>query len=199
MGHLYSFRKSPEEARAHFGYAEQPDFPPLAHVRTGGPIAIVRAEKGVRHYALVRWGFIPSWTKVIRPGNPLINARAETVIEKPSFKHAVRRRRCLVPADGFYEFTTPADPKKKRKDKWLFRKNGEPIFAIAGIWRETADVGEAYTMLTMEPGPDIAPYHDRQIVILQREAWADWLDSSVSAQSLIRPLPERSLSVQQVG
>lgn len=81
------------------------------------------------------------------------------------------------------------------KDKWLFRKIGEPIFTIAGIWRETEDVGEAYTMLTMEPGPDIAPYHDRQIVILERDSWADWLDPSVSAN----PLPAGSLSVEQIG
>lgn len=107
--------------------------------------------------------------------------------------------RCLIVADGFYEFTDPAEKGKKRKDKWLFTKTGEPIFAIAGIWRETKEVGEAYTMLTMEPGPDIAPYHDRQIVILERNAWTDWLDPSVPAQSLIQPLPAGSLAVEQVG
>jgi putative SOS response-associated peptidase YedK len=101
--------------------------------------------------------------------------------------------RCLIIADGFYEFTDPAGRGKKRKDKWLFTKRGEPIFCIAGIWRETKDVGEAFTMLTMQPGPDIAPYHDRQIVILERKAWADWLDPSVSAKSLIKPLPAGTL------
>ena len=107
--------------------------------------------------------------------------------------------RCLIVADGFYEFTAPADPKKKRKDKWLFTMRNNPIFCVAGIWRETKDVGQAFTMLTMEPGPDIAPYHDRQIVIVERDAWADWLDPSVSAQSIIRPLPAGSLLVEQVG
>lgn len=107
--------------------------------------------------------------------------------------------RCIIIADGFFEFTDPTEKGKKRKDKWLFTKTGEPIFAIAGIWRATKEVGEAFTMLTMEPGPDIAPYHDRQIVILEREAWADWLDPSVPAQSLIRPLPPGSLTVEQVG
>jgi putative SOS response-associated peptidase YedK len=107
--------------------------------------------------------------------------------------------RCLIIADGFYEFTDPTDPKKKRKDKWLFTKTDEPVFAIAGIWRDTKEVGEAFTMLTMKPGPDIAPYHDRQIVILERNAWADWLDPSVPAQSLIEPLPEGRLTVEQVG
>ena len=80
--------------------------------------------------------------------------------------------RCLIPADGFYEFTDPADKKKKRKDKWLFTRTGEPWFCIAGIWRTDKDVGEAFTMLTMPPGPDIAPYHDRQIAILDRADWA---------------------------
>jgi putative SOS response-associated peptidase YedK len=106
--------------------------------------------------------------------------------------------RCLIPADGFYEFTDPAD-KKKRKDKWLFTKTGEPWFCVAGIWRADKDVGEAFTMLTMPPGPDIAPYHDRQIAILNRADWAAWLDVSISAKATLKPLPARSLAVEQVG
>lgn len=106
--------------------------------------------------------------------------------------------RCLIITDGFYEFTDPED-KKKRKDKWLFTKRGEPIFAIAGIWRDTKEVGEAFTMLTMGPGPDITPYHDRQIVILDRADWVDWLDPSVSAADVIKPLPAGALMVEQVG
>jgi len=107
--------------------------------------------------------------------------------------------RCLIIADGFYEFTKPQDPKKKLKDKWLFTKKGEPWFCIAGIWRTDPKVGEAFTMLTMPPGPDIAPYHDRQIAILERDAWVDWLDPRVSAKELLKALPPGSLEVQQVG
>jgi putative SOS response-associated peptidase YedK len=107
--------------------------------------------------------------------------------------------RCLIVADGFYEFTDPADKLRKRKNKWLFTKQDEPVFCIAGIWRDVVGVGEAFTMLTVAPGPDIAPYHDRQIAILQRDAWADWLDPAVPAQSLIRPLPFGTLTVEQVG
>jgi putative SOS response-associated peptidase YedK len=105
--------------------------------------------------------------------------------------------RCLIIADGFYEFTDPKDSSKKRKDKWLFTKPNETIFCIAGIWRSHPEV--AFTMLTVPPGPDVAPYHDRQIMILERDSWADWLDPSVSAQSLIRPLPAGTLLVEQVG
>src|ERR1700722_2610125 len=107
--------------------------------------------------------------------------------------------RCLIPADGFYEFTEPADKKKKRKDKWLFTRTGEPWFCVAGIWRADAQVGEAFTMLTMPPGPDIAAYHDRQIAIVDRADWAAWLDDSVSAKAILKPLPAGSLAVAQVG
>ena len=124
-------------------------------------------------------------------GKPVYNFRSEG--------REFTSGRCLVPADGFYEFTEPPDKKKKRKDKWLFTKKGEPWFCIAGIWRANKDVGEAFTMLTMEPGPDIAPYHDRQIVILDRGDWAAWLDPSVSAKSLIKPLAPGSLHIEQVG
>jgi len=106
--------------------------------------------------------------------------------------------RCLIPADGFYEFTTPADPGKKRKDKWLFTVKDQPWFCIAGLWR-TSEAGEAFTLLTMAPGPDIAPYHDRQIAILDRARWADWLDPSVPAQAVLHRLPAGSLAVEQVG
>ena len=148
-------------------------------------VRTVDGERGEGDLVQRRW----SW-----PGQnkrPVYNFRSEG--------REFTSNRCLVVADGFYEFTDPTDKAKKRKDKWLFTKTNEPIFCIAGIWRDTKDVGGAFTMLTMEPGPDIAPYHDRQIVILERAAWVDWLDPTVPAQSLIRSLPARSLAVEQVG
>lgn len=96
--------------------------------------------------------------------------------------------------------SSPIRPKReKEEDKWLYTKRNEPIFCIVGIWRETRDVGEAYTMLTMEPGPDIAPYHNRQIAILDRSSWADWLNPAISSKSLIKPPPAGTLSVEQIG
>jgi len=124
-------------------------------------------------------------------GKPVYNFRSEG--------REFASGRCLIPADGFYEFTDPADKKKKRKDKWLFTKAGEPWFCVAGIWRTDSQVGEAFTMLTMPPGPDIAPYHDRQIAILHRADWAAWLDLSVSAKTILKPLAAGSLAVEQVG
>lgn len=166
----------------------QPNIEPRNDIKITDAAPIVRSVDGAPGEGdLVqrRW----SW-----PGQnkrPVYNFRSEG--------REFASHRCLIIADGFYEFTDPTEKGKKRKDKWLFTKTGEPIFAIAGIWRDTAEVGEAFTLLTMEPGPDIAPYHDRQIVILQRDAWAGWLDPSVAARSLIKPLPAGSLTVERVG
>lgn len=145
----------------------------------------VEGERGAGELVQRRWSW-PSPSK-----KPVYNFRSEG--------REFTSNRCLIVADGFYEFTAPADPKNKRKDKWLFRKTGEPVFAIAGIWRDTKDVGEAFTMLTMEPGPDISPYHDRQIVVLDCGDWVNWLDPSMSAADLIKPLPAGALTVEQVG
>jgi putative SOS response-associated peptidase YedK len=166
----------------------RPNIEPREDIKITDLAPIVRTaddERGTGELVQRRW----SWPGPTR--KPVYNFRSEG--------REFASNRCLVVADSFFEFTTPEDAKKRRKDKWMFKKVGEPIFAIAGIWRQTADVGEAFTMLTMPPGPDIAPYHDRQIVILEREAWSDWLDPSISAKSLIRPLAEGSLSVEQVG
>jgi putative SOS response-associated peptidase YedK len=149
---------------------------------------IVRTIDGDREAAELvqrRW----SW-----PGNggkPVYNFRSEG--------REFTNGRCIIVADGFYEFTTPPDKTKKRKDKWLFTRPGERLIGIAGIWRAHPEIGEAFTMLTMEPGPDIAPYHSRQIAILNRESWADWLDHAVPAQQVLKPLPAGSLHVEQVG
>lgn len=166
----------------------RPNIEPREDIKITDAAPIVRTaegERGVGELVQRRW----SW-----PGpnkRPVYNFRSEG--------REFTSNRAIIVADSFFEFTMPEDPKKKRKDKWMFRKVGEPIFAIAGIWRATEEGGEAFTMLTMAPGPDIAPYHDRQIVILERDAWTDWLDPTVSAKSLIRPLPAGSLSVEQVG
>ena len=148
-------------------------------------IRSVDGERGAGDLVQRRW----SWPG---PGDrPVYNFRSEG--------REFTSGRCLIVADGFYEFTNPKDTKKKRKDKWLFTKKGEPWFCIARIWRANKDVGEAFTMLTMEPGPDIAPYHDRQIAILDQAGWADWLDCSVSAKTLLKPLRAGGLLVEQVG
>ncbi|HEU5482745.1 MAG TPA: SOS response-associated peptidase family protein, partial [Sphingomicrobium sp.] len=120
-------------------------------------------------------------------GKPVFNMRSDG--------RNFPRDRCLVPMDGFYEYTSPADPKQKGKDRWLFRPAGGDEFAIAGLLRPTPDVGEAFTMLTAPPGPDVEPIHNRQIVLLRPGQWRSWLDGSAPSTDLLRPTPAGSLDV----
>lgn len=129
------------------------------------------------------------WSWAGQGGKPVYNFRSEG--------REFTSHRCLILADGFYEFTKAEDPKQKRKTKWLFTLRDHPWFCIAGIWREAPE-GEAFTMLTMEPGEDIAPYHSRQIIPLTRDQWSDWLDPTVPAGEVLRALKKGNLSVAQV-
>ena len=161
-----------------------PNLAPLQSIRITDPNAIVRIGGEGAELVVRRW----SW-----PGpnkKPVYNFRSEG--------REFGSNRCLIVADGFYEFTANADPKAKRKHKWLFTKKDEDWFCIAGIWRSTPEVGEAFTMLTTEPCADVAPYHSRQIAVLDRSAWADWLDPSVPAKDVLKPLPAGSLTVEQI-
>ena len=105
------------------------------------------------------------------------------------------RDRCLVLADGFYEFTKADDPKQKLKHRWLFRPSNGEAFAIAGVARNRPDIGEAFTLLTVPPGPDMQPYHSRQIALLSPPRWRAWLDGSVSSREMLLPAPAGALSV----
>ena len=166
-----------------------PNLAPLQSIRITDPTAIVRM--GARGAELVqrRW----SWPGP--GGKPVYNFRSEG----RSFPSG----RCLIPVDGFYEFTSPAPQagapatKRAKKDKWLFTKTGESWFCIAGLWR-ASEVGEAFTMLTVEPGPDVAPYHKRQVAVLERRDYLRWLDPAEPAGALLGPLAAGTLEVERV-
>lgn len=152
------------------------DMAPIVRSAEGG-------ERGVGELVNRRW----SWPG--RNGRPVYNFRSEG--------RAFKSHRCLVLTDGFYEFTDPEAPKQKRLDKWLFTMNDHRWFCMAGIWR-ASDAGEAFTLLTMDAGEDISPYHHRQIIPLGRESWAQWLDPSVPADNVLRYLPSGSLTATRV-
>lgn len=165
-----------------------PNLAPLDSIRITDPNAIIRAamgEAGAAELVVRRW----SWAGP--GGKPVYNFRSEG--------REFRSGRCLVVVDGFYEFTAPADPKARRKHKWLFTKPDEPWFCIAGLWRADPKVGEAFTLLTTAPGEDVAPYHDRQVAVLDRADWGRWLDPESPAGELLRPLQGGSLRVEQVA
>ncbi len=134
------------------------------------------------------------WSWPAPTGRPVYNYRSEG----RAFGNSAKGGRCLIPIDGFYEFTAPADPRAKRKDKWRFTQPDVAFFCVAGLWRADPKVGEAFTMLTCEPGADVAPYHDRQIVLMPRDRWADWIAGVVPAAALIAPTPAGTLRVERV-
>jgi putative SOS response-associated peptidase YedK len=189
----------------HFGLDSVPLLEPRFNVAPTQPIAIVR---GVPHAAsrvleLHRWGLIPHWAKDPKIGNRLINARAETVAEKPAFRDAFKRRRCLVPADGFYEWQA----RSGRKQPVHVRVVPEVLFAIAGLYeRWVSAEGEAIdscTLLTTDANERMRAVHDRMPVILPRETWHEWLDPSQHEPAqllpLLRPCPAEWLDLHPVS
>lgn len=164
---------------------------------------IVEDVNGQRRLDLFFWGLVPSWAESPAVGSRLINARSETAATKPSFRSAFRRKRCIIPVDGFYEWVQFPE-RKKRQPVYISSRNREPL-AFAGLWESWAQRGE-YTesgdlrscaILTGPPNEMIAPLHDRMPMILPRSHWATWLDRTNEdverLQSLLVPAPESLL------
>ena len=157
---------SPAEAiRALFGYADRPNFPPRYNVAPTQPIPIVYLERSKRVFALARWGFLPSWVKGPHLFSLLVNARGESVNDKPAFRNAMRRRRCLIPADGFYEWSDT----RRRRPFFVRPKDGRPI-AFAGLWETwSGPSGEEFdtaAIVTTRSSRELAAIHDRMPVIV---------------------------------
>lgn len=192
----FALRQTPEEVRRWFDYAETPNFPARYNIAPTQPIAIVRADSaGARHFALVRWGLIPSWVKDPADFSLLINARAETAIEKPSFRNPMRHGRCLVPASGFYEWRRPASGPKQAY--WV-QPRDHGLVAFAGLWEtwfapDGSDI-ETGAILTVDANAAIAQIHNRMPAVIAREDFGTWLDTAnvppKKAKELLKPAPE---------
>ncbi len=189
----FTITTPPEALRALFNYVEQPNFPPRYNIAPTQPVPIVTLINGQRHFQLVRWGLVPSWSKEM-PKSVLINARAETIHEKPSFRGGIRHRRCLVPADGFYEWQTGQGGTKQ---PYLIRRKDRAPFAMAAIWEDwlTADGSEldSCAIITTAANDTLAPIHHRMPVILDPKEWDRWLDAvetpAKEATKLLQPAP----------
>ena len=186
----YAVITNPEAMRALFRYLEQPNFPPRYNVAPTQPVPIVRMVEGKREFALVRWGLIPPWVKDPRGFSLLINARGESVDEKPAFRNAMKRRRCLFPADGFYEWKREGEQKRPY---FVRLKSGAPM-AFAGLWESwmgpNGEEMETAAIVTTAASRSIAHIHDRMPVIVPPEAFDFWLDPNVDAEmaaTVIRP------------
>lgn len=190
MCNLYRLEKNPDAIRRLFAEIEMtlefpegiPNFEPRdVRITDRAPIVCFNRDRGVAELVERRW----SWPAP--GGKPVFNMRSDG--------REFSRDRCLVMADSFYEFTAAADARQKRKDCWLFRPSNEQPFAIAGVTRNDPQFGEAFTLLTVPPGPDIQPYHNRQIALLGLTKWRAWLDGSISSKEMLQPAEAGELAV----
>jgi putative SOS response-associated peptidase YedK len=186
-----------------FGLDELPDWQPRYNIAPTQMVPVIRQRDGNDlEWALLKWGLVPSWAADLSTAVPLINARAETVAVKPVFRSAFRKRRCVLPAGGFFEWKTVAG---KKQGQLFSRRDGE-VFAFAGLWESWTRHDhriESVTILTTQANDLVGQVHDRMPVILEQQAARVWLDPTVNAvdvlQSLLRPCPPDELLCCPVG
>jgi putative SOS response-associated peptidase YedK len=165
--------------------------PPARYNLTPGQaVAVVREHDGRRRLDALQWGLIPFWAKDQSIGRKLINARLDGIAQKPAFREAWTRRRCLIPASGFYEWS---DPKGGRTRPYFIRAAHEPLLALAGLWERWRAPGgdrvETCVIVTMDATPLLAPIHDRMPVLIPREAQAIWLDPHARVDDVLKKSP----------
>src|SRR4030081_1588464 len=168
----------PAALRQIFGYIEQPNFPPRYNVAPPQPIPVVMLENGGRHFHLMRWGLVPAWVKDPRKFSLLINARSETIREKPAFKNAIKRRRCLIPADGYYEWQ---DSSGRKRPFFIHRRDGKPVgfAALAETWMgPNGEEMDTVAIVTPPASRDLAALHHRVPVTIAPDEFDRWLDCS---------------------
>lgn len=178
---------------------------PSHNVAPSNDVYVVRVDGDTRRLDAFHWGLVPGWAKDPSIGNRMINARAETIGEKAVFRNAFRRRRCLVPADGFYEWAAVAGQKTKQP-YFMHRRDGEPL-AFAGLWeqwrRDDEPTLRSCTIITCAPNETLAPIHDRMPAILPASAWDEWLDpgndDQAALQAFLVPAPPALLVVRPVS
>jgi putative SOS response-associated peptidase YedK len=185
-------------------------FEPRYNIAPTQDVLVVRVQpkQGEREAVMLRWGLVPSWSKELQSGPPMINARGETIAEKPSFRTAVRKRRCLIPADGFYEWQKEggATAKSAKKQPFLIHYRDNRPFAFAGLWESwtgnvptkdsaakvaDGDGGltiESCTIVTTSASPALQSLYDRMPVILEPSDFALWLDPKVQDPAAVQPL-----------
>lgn len=199
--------QAPEIYRSFYGYAERPNFPARHNVAPTQPVPIVMQEGGARHFRLVRWGLWPSWLKDPKDFPLVINARVETIREKPTFRGSLRHRRCVFLADGFYEWRREGKGKAATRTPFMIRRADGAPMALAGLWENWlgADGSEVDTAAIVTTGANgiLAAIHDRMPAILSPDAIAPWLDTRGvepgPAAALCRPCPEEWLTIDPVS
>jgi putative SOS response-associated peptidase YedK len=198
----YSLHTPPEEILEHFELSVLPQWEPRYNVAPTQDVPVVRQEDGDRALSTVRWGLIPFGAEALPSGPPLINARSETVDTRPSFRWAFRRNRCLVAADGFYEWKKVG----AQRYPYFLAKTDGGLFAFAGVWDRWApregDPVETCAILTTEPNAVAKQLHDRMPVILDPAAYQRWLDPEAdlaALRDLLVPFDANQMTAYPVG
>ena len=193
----------PDDAMAHaFDARPANDLPPAPrfNICPTQPVAAVISRDGQRHIGPMRWGFLPHWYQSPTDGPLLINARAESIAEKPAFRAAVRARRCIIPASGFYEWTKDSAGNRL---PWYIRPAQADLMAFAGVWQVWEQSGERHVtcaIVTCPANAALAHIHHRMPVVLAPDDWALWLgEAGHGAAALMRPAPDAALNAHRVG
>jgi putative SOS response-associated peptidase YedK len=196
----YALHANPEVIALQFALEDAPEFKQSYNICPGGEITIVRLDREQRRVARQhRWGLIPHWAKDPSIGNKLANARGESLAERPAFRDAFRRSRCLVPASGFYEWQVTPGNKRGRKQPWYFAPTDAKLFGLAGItsfWNGVRSV----SLITTAPNGLMEPIHDRMPVIVAPEDYAAWLDNGTpELMHYVRPFPAERMTARPVS
>jgi len=187
-----------------FGLAEDVSIRPRWNIAPSTPVAVVRRAGEANRLDFMHWGLVPRWAKSPADGARMINARSETLREKRSFSPLLAENRCLVPADGFYEWQKR---EQGPKQPWYFHEPGREVFAFAGLWTAwqpdpSVEPLESVTIITREPNAVVEPVHRRMPAILAREVEEAWVDPSTGiddALALLAPVPDRLLTAEPVS
>jgi putative SOS response-associated peptidase YedK len=204
----FALTATPQDVRALFGYEDTPNFPPREAIKPTEPVAVVVKRGGARRFVLMRWGFIPAWVKDPAEFPLLYNARGETLADKPAFRAAARRRRCLVPADGFHEWRRTGEGRAMTREPFFVsRSDGRPM-AMAGVWETYMDAGggeiDTVAIVTTAANGTVAAIHDRMPAIVEPRDFDAWLDSShgddcTGAMRLVQPAADDTLTVRALA
>ncbi len=194
----FTLRTPPKDLVEIFQVLRALEMPARYNIAPTQPVAVVRRGATCRELSMLRWGLVPSWAKDAKSGPPLINARADTLATKPSFRTAFKRRRCLIPADGFYEWQKGEG---KTKQPFYIRLKKDDPFAFAGLWEhwEGPDNSaiDSCTIVTTDANETLRPLHDRMPVILHEEDYDRWLDPKIDDTTqlgeLLKPYPSEEM------
>jgi putative SOS response-associated peptidase YedK len=186
----YALKSEVDELMRLFGFVERINLEPRYNIAPTQQVPVIRQRRepvGQRSIAALRWGFVAPWADNPKSGPPLVNARSETLLEKPTFRGAFQKRRCLVPADGYYQWREG----DASKQPYLVTRRDNAPFAFAGLWErwgprhDPAAALDSFTIITTETNDFLRPFHHRMPAVLAPENYARWLDPDASAESVM--------------